>query len=127
MGQILHGSATTTHAIRAAIQRSKAPLKELVSDSNASFPRLTAASTRWGSAVQTKGFGLELVSARNRLDGSLQIDDGAKDAALEAAPGEFGEEPFYALSHDAEVGVKWNVQRGCRVSHLRTCGCLWVA
>ena len=29
MGQMLHGSATTTHAIRAAIQRSKAPLKEL--------------------------------------------------------------------------------------------------
>jgi transposase-like protein len=29
MGQILHGSATTTHATRAAIQRSKAPLKEL--------------------------------------------------------------------------------------------------
>lgn len=29
MGQILHGRATTTHAIRAAIRRSKAPLKEL--------------------------------------------------------------------------------------------------
>lgn len=29
MGQILHGSAATTHAIRAAIQRSKAALKEL--------------------------------------------------------------------------------------------------
>jgi hypothetical protein len=29
MGQILHGSATTTYAIRAAIQRSEAPLKEL--------------------------------------------------------------------------------------------------
>ncbi|MDR3475118.1 MAG: IS481 family transposase, partial [Devosia sp.] len=29
MGQVLHGSATTTHAIRAALQRSKAPLKEL--------------------------------------------------------------------------------------------------
>src|SRR5215468_1234582 len=29
MGQVLHGSATTTHAIRTAIQRSKAPLKEL--------------------------------------------------------------------------------------------------
>src|SRR4029077_16571610 len=29
MGQILHGRATTTHAVRAAIQRSKAPLKEL--------------------------------------------------------------------------------------------------
>ena len=29
MGQVLHGSATTTHAIRAAIQRSKATSKEL--------------------------------------------------------------------------------------------------
>lgn len=29
MGQLLHGSATTTHAIPTAIQRSKAPLKEL--------------------------------------------------------------------------------------------------
>ncbi len=29
MGQVLHGSATTTHAVRAAIQRSTAPLKEL--------------------------------------------------------------------------------------------------
>ena len=29
MGQILHGSATTTHAIRAAIQRSKASARAL--------------------------------------------------------------------------------------------------
>jgi transposase-like protein len=29
MGQILHGSAKTTHAVRAAIQRSKATAKEL--------------------------------------------------------------------------------------------------
>jgi len=29
MGQILHGSAKTTHAVRAAIQRSKASIKEL--------------------------------------------------------------------------------------------------
>lgn len=29
MGQVLHGSATTTHTIRTAIQRSKAPLKDL--------------------------------------------------------------------------------------------------
>ena len=33
MGQILHGSATTTYAIRAAIQRSKAPFKELAARS----------------------------------------------------------------------------------------------
>ena len=29
MGQVLHGCATTTHAVRAALQRSKAPLKDL--------------------------------------------------------------------------------------------------
>lgn len=29
MGQVLHGSHTTTHVIRATIQRSAAPLKEL--------------------------------------------------------------------------------------------------
>src|SRR5437016_11628775 len=29
MGQVLHGSATTTHALRAAIQRSKASLQAL--------------------------------------------------------------------------------------------------
>jgi transposase-like protein len=29
MGQVLHGSATTTHAVRAAIQRSQASVSEL--------------------------------------------------------------------------------------------------
>ena len=29
MGQVLHGSATTTYAVRAAIQRSKAPIAEI--------------------------------------------------------------------------------------------------
>jgi hypothetical protein len=29
MGQVLHGSATTTHAVRAAIQRTKASIQEL--------------------------------------------------------------------------------------------------
>lgn len=29
MGQVLHGCATTTHAVRAAIQRSKAPVAEV--------------------------------------------------------------------------------------------------
>jgi transposase-like protein len=31
MGQILHGSAKTTHAVRAAIQRSNASIQELAS------------------------------------------------------------------------------------------------
>jgi transposase-like protein len=29
MGQVLHGCATITHAVRAAIQRSKAPVAEV--------------------------------------------------------------------------------------------------
>ncbi len=35
--------------------------------------------------------------------------------------------PSTAFSHDADVGVKWNVQRGWRSSHSLTFGCLWVA
>ena len=32
-----------------------------------------------------------------------------------------------ALSQEAEVGVKWKVQRGCRASQASTRGCLCVA
>jgi len=35
--------------------------------------------------------------------------------------------PSTALSHDAEVGVKWNVQRGWRANHRRTAERLWAA
>jgi hypothetical protein len=35
--------------------------------------------------------------------------------------------PSTALSHEAEVGVKWNVERGWRASHRRTAECLWAA
>jgi hypothetical protein len=35
--------------------------------------------------------------------------------------------PSTALSQEAEVGVKWNVQRGWRASHFRTSGCLFEA
>src|SRR5262245_63120319 len=41
-------------------------------DSNACFPRLTAARTRRGSAVQTKGFGSALVSATKRLTAAFR-------------------------------------------------------
>jgi hypothetical protein len=30
------------------------------------------------------------------------------------------------MSQDAEVGVKWKVQRGWRASQARTLGCLWL-
>jgi hypothetical protein len=34
--------------------------------------------------------------------------------------------PWTALSQDAEVGVKWNVQRGCRASHPVCQDCTFV-
>ena len=63
-------------------------------NSNTCFPRLTAARTRLGSAVQTKGLGSALVSATKRLMASLQVDDGLEDAALETLACELGEEAF---------------------------------
>src|SRR5713226_4430855 len=88
-------------------------------DSNASFPRLTAASTRFGSAVQTKGFGVELVSAMKRLIATWRSTRERKTPRLRRRLVSLAKEPSTALSQDAEVGVKWNVQRGCRASHLR--------
>ena len=32
--------------------------------------------------------------------------------------------PSTALIHEQDVGVKWNVKRGCRSSHRKTLGCL---
>ena len=34
--------------------------------------------------------------------------------------------PSTALSHEAEVGVKWKVKHGWRSSQARTLGCLWL-
>jgi len=45
MGQVLHGSATTTHAIRAAIQRAKASIAQL-SEKYAINPKTVA---KWRS------------------------------------------------------------------------------
>jgi hypothetical protein len=55
MGQILHGSATTTHAIRAAIQRSKAPLKELTA--RCGLNRKTVAKWRKWSLIEDAPLG----------------------------------------------------------------------
>ncbi len=91
----------------------------LCSGLNASFPRLTAAGTRFGSAVQTKGFGVELVSARKRLIATWRSTRERKTPRLRRRLVSLAKKPSTALSQDAEVGVKWNVQRGCRASHLR--------
>jgi hypothetical protein len=59
------------------------------------------------------------------IDGGLEVDEGIEDAALQSPAGQFGKNPSTALSQDAEVGVKWKVQRW-RASHALTLGCLWL-
>ena len=62
------------------------------------------------------GFGDEAV------DSAFEVVDGSEDSALEPSACEFGDST--ALSQDADVGVKWKVQRGCWASHARTLRCL---
>jgi hypothetical protein len=57
------------------------------------------------------------------VDGGLEVDDGSEDAAVQSPPGRLCEEAFTALTHEHEVGVKWNVKRLCRSSQSRTLGC----
>jgi len=69
------------------------------------------------------------------VDGGLEGDDGVEHAPFEPAIGQLGEEALDGvdpgetggLRRDAEVGVKWKVNRSCRPSHSTTLGCLWVA
>ena len=53
----------------------------------------------------------------------LSVDEKSQIQALDRTQPGLPMKP----GRDAEVGVKWNVQRGCRASHWRTFGCLWVA
>ena len=55
MGQVLHGSATTTHALRAAIQRSKASLQAL-SDRYGINPK-TVAKWRTRTSLEDRRMG----------------------------------------------------------------------
>ena len=80
---------------------------------NTWYPRLTAAMMRSGSAVQTKGL-VCVVFGEVAVDRGLEIEDGSEDAALNRRLVSLAKKPSTALSQDAEVGVKWNVQRGCR-------------
>ena len=61
------------------------------------------------------------------IDGGLQVDDGVKLPRLMRFRVRAEKKVSTALSHDPDVGVKWNLQRGWRSSHCLTLGCLWVA
>jgi hypothetical protein len=45
-----------------------------------------------GSAVHVKGFGSGFGLGEEAVNGGLEVDDGAEDAAFQAAPGQLGKE-----------------------------------
>jgi hypothetical protein len=53
-------------------------------DSNACFPRLTAAKTRRESASPGEGFRIAVCLGNEAVDGDLEIVNGWEDTALEA-------------------------------------------
>ena len=80
-----------------------------------------------GSAVQMKGLGLSLVSARKRLMAAWRSTMPLKAPRLSRCRVNLAKKPSTALSQEAEVGVKWKWNLGCRSSQAHTLGCLCVA
>src|SRR5713226_5217158 len=76
-----------------------------------------------GSAVQVKGLGLLLVSARYRLMAAWRSTMPLKTPRL-SRRFSLAKKPSTALSQKAEVGVKWKWKRLCRSSQSRTLGML---
>src|SRR4051812_36017015 len=65
-----------------------------------------------GLAVQTKGLGSALVSARKRLIATYSSTGEPNTPRLSRRLVNLAKKPSTALSHEAEVGVKGKVQRG---------------
>ena len=65
-----------------------------------------------GISGPCEGFRRGVVLDDEAIDCGLQVDDRYEDAALYLRLESFAKKPSTALSHEAEVGVKWNVQRG---------------
>jgi hypothetical protein len=82
------------------------------------FPRLIAAGTRFGSAVQTKGFGSALVSATKRLMVSCRSTTDWNTPRLRRWRVSFAQNSSTALSQDAEVRVKWSRQDDGGAPHV---------
>ena len=62
-----------------------------------------------------EGLGIGVGLVEEAVDGGLEVDDRAEDAAFQAPLGQLGEEALDGIEPRAEVGVKWKVQRGWRV------------
>jgi len=80
-----------------------------------------------GLAFHVKGAGFLLCSATKRLMVAWRSAREWNTPRLSRRRVSLAKNPSTALSHEDEVGVKWKVQLGCRVSQARTLSCLWVA
>jgi hypothetical protein len=80
-------------------------------------PRPTARIILSGSAVHVKGFWFGVVFGDETIDGSCKSTTDTKTPRFNRRFVSLAKKPSTALNHDAEVGVKWKVQRGCRASH----------
>jgi hypothetical protein len=67
-----------------------------------------------GSAVQVKGLGFSLVSMRYRLMAAWRSTMPLKTPRLSRCRVSLAKNPSTALSQEAEIGVKWKWNLGCR-------------
>jgi hypothetical protein len=72
--------------------------------------RLTAAMILSGSAVHLKGLDSTLCSSRNRLMAAWRSPTDLKTPCFNRRLVRMAKKPSIALSHEHEVGLKWNVQ-----------------
>jgi hypothetical protein len=75
-----------------------------------------------GSAVHVKGFDCWLCSSRKLLIAAWRSATERNTPRFSRRFVSMAKKPSTALSHDAEVGVKWNVQRGWLASQLAHLG-----
>jgi len=83
--------------------------------------------TALGGIEDVKGLGSALCWMTKRLIAACRSTTDRKMPRSNRRFVSLAKKPSTALSQDADVGVKWKVQRGCRANHWRTFGCLWVA
>ncbi len=93
-----------------------------LTQTDGSGDRLTAARIVGGGLGPDERLGAPVVLGDVAFDRRLQVDDAGEGASPQPTTVSAEKKPSTALSHEAEVGVKWNVQRGCRASQARTFG-----
>jgi hypothetical protein len=81
---------------------------------------------RLGSAVQTNGLGSWWWASMKRSIAACRSTIERNTPRLSRRRVSLANRVSMAFSHEHEVGVKWNAERGWRASQARTVGCWWV-